>query len=382
LELNYTWQTIDGYQSDYVYDENKIIFSDDGISLVDPLDTSLPYVINSEGIDFTFLSSITFSTSDISSGNYIKSQISKDNENWYFYDNDSNTWINSSTTTDLSGSNIPSDYTTTSLNNFVYQIGSGRLYWKLFFVSDGTIDISPTVSYLSIIGEKYYTDIQTTRALLEPYGLRYIDPITGQYVENEDFLSDSRLRAMIPLADAHINNNTYTDFYYHRNEIEYYDGNGKDSLRTYNFPIQKITQVIMYNPLLQAMRSFLDFELIIHPEWGEIFLPPIYPAYLSDAPARAMFGNIFITGRRNIEVDYDWGYETTPADIKLAATKYAAIQILNAFWAYLSRGVQSRSFDGYSESYGQKPFAGIIETWDKEIERIIGNRRKLFPRSI
>ena len=103
---------------------------------------------------------------------------------------------------------------------------------------------------------------------------------------------------------------------------------------------------------------------------------------MSDAPARSMFGNIFIVGRRNIEVDYDWGYEETPEDIKFAASKYAAIQVLNSFWAYLSRGVQSRSFDGYSESFGQKPFAGIIESWEKEIQDVISSKRKVFPRSI
>lgn len=382
MKINYTWSTIYGNQNDYIYDETKIEFGENGVFLIDPLDTSLPYIINNEGIDCTFLTKFVFTTTDISSGNYIKAQLSNDNYNWYFYDSITNTWSDSSLTTDLSGSNIPSEYTPNALEEFSYQIGAGKIYWKVFFVSDGTMSTPSMLEQINLQGDKYYTDIQTVRGILEPYGLRFQNPLTGEYVQAEDFLSNSRLKSMIPLADSYINNRTYTDFYYHRNVVEYHDGNGKDSLRTYDFPIRKITQVIMYNPLLQAMRTFTDFELIIHAEWGELFLPPIYPAFMSDAPARSMFGNIFIVGRRNIEVDYDWGYEETPEDIKFAASKYAAIQVLNSFWAYLSRGVQSRSFDGYSESFGQKPFAGIIESWEKEIQDVISSKRKVFPRSI
>jgi hypothetical protein len=381
LKLNNDFQTINGNQSSFIFDSNKISFLADSITLASSADVSMPYIINSAGIDFTFLTKLTVSSTNVSSGSFIKLQISNDNENWYFYDTLSTTWINSVFTTTLSGSNLPSEITSSSLDKFVYQIDSGKFYFKMFFISDG-VSTPSNVSNINVQGDKYYTSIKQVRSLLQPYGLRMVDPVTGQYCEAEDFLSDTKLKAYVPLADAYINNSTFTDFYYHKDSIEFYDGNGKDSLRTYNFPITKITHVIMYNPLLQAMRTFLDFELIIHPEWGEVFLPPIYPAYMADAPARAMFGNIFITGRRNIEVKYDWGYDATPEDINLAATKYVGIQVLSGFWAYLTRGVQSRSFDGYSESYGQKPFAGIIEMWEKEIKGVINTKIKLFQRSI
>lgn len=381
MKINFTWNTIEGSETSFIYDASKISFTTNYIELANPADTSLPYIINSDGIEFTFLNQLAVSYTNSSSGSYVKLQISNDNENWYFYDTGSTTWVSAAGTTALSGSNLPSELTKTSLEKFAYQIDSGKLYWKMYFVANGT---QPSVRVSSIVldDDKYYCSIKQVRDLMQPFGLRAVDPLTLCYIDAQDFLSDSKLKAWIPLADAYLNNSTHTDFYLHRNATEYYDGNGKDSLRTYNYPMTKLTHVIMYNPLLQAMRTFLDFELIIHPEWGEIFLPPIYPAYLSDAPARSMFGNIFIHGRRNIEVQYDWGYSTTPEDINLAATKYIGIQVMSAFWAWLTRGTQSRSFDGYSESYGQKPFAGIVEMWQKEIKDVINTKIKVFPRSI
>lgn len=382
MKINYTWNFIDGNQSDFIYDENKIQFNEDSISLINPLDTTMPYIINVEGIEFTFLTKTSTIYSSASSGSCVKFQLSNDNENWYYYENITKSWADSSLTSTISGSNYPEELTTSALDNFALQIDSGKLYYKMFFITDGITNISVAVQSINLQANKYYTTVKEIRALMSPYGLRAIDPISGCYIEAEDFLSDTKLKAMIPLADAYINNATYTDFYLHRNVVEYYDGNGKDSLRTYNYPITKITHVIMYNPLMQAMRTFLDFELIIHPEWGEIFLPPIYPAFMSDAPARAMFGNIFMNGRRNIEVAYDWGTQDTPEDINLAAQKYVGMQIMNAFWAFLTRGTQSRSFDGYSESYGQKPFSGIVDQWQKEIKDVIQTKIKYFPRSI
>lgn len=383
MKLNFTWNFIDGQQNDFIFDDSKIVFTETSATLVSSGDISSPYIINAEGIDYTFLSKLTLTTSQQSSGSQIRLQFSNDADTWYYYDKNAAMWLDSSITdTDLiSGSNTPTDITKQVFEKFVYDVDAGKLFFKAYFINNG-IDGSPSLSSLNFTGDKYYTSIKEVRNLLEPFGLRQCDPITGEINPINDFLSDNILKNYVMLGDAQINNQTFTDFYYHRNDIEYHDGNGRDSIRSYNFPIHKINHVIMYNPLLQAMRTFLDFELIIHPEWGEIFLPPIYPAYMSDAPARAMFGNIFIHGRRNIEIQYDWGQLETPDDIANAAKKIVGIHILNAYWANLSKGLQSKSFDGYSESFGQKAFAGIVDAWQKEVDNTINTRIKVYPRSI
>jgi len=381
VQIDFTWNTVYGEQTEYIFDADKITFAEDYITLTDPADVSMPSIINVEGVGFTFLKSFVVSSVNPSSGSIIKFQISNDNYNWYYYDTLNEEWTDSSLTTTVSGSNLPSELTATVMEAFPLEIDAGLFYWKMYFISDG-VSPAPQVSALTLRGDQYYTTVKKVRDLMNSFGLRSRDPLTGEYCEETDYLSDSKLKGWIPIADSYINNRTFTNFYYHRDAIEYYDGNGKDSIRTYNFPMTKLTHVIMYNPLLQAMRTFLDFELIIHPEWGEVFLPPIYPAFLSDSPARSMFGNIFITGRRNIEIQYDWGFSTTPEDICTAAGKYVGVQIMSAFWANLMRGMVSRSFDGYSESFGAKPFAGIIEMWQKEIDQIIVNHIKIFPRSI
>jgi len=206
-----------------------------------------------------------------------------------------------------------------------------------------------------------------------------LNPILGS---SDSILTDTYIDNAIALAKNYIDNATFRDFSEHTDDIEWHDGNGRDSINTYNYPILSLSYVIMYNQLMQAMRTFLDTELIIHPEWGEIFLPPIYPVFLSDKPFSAMFGNVFISGRRNIEIKYSWGYETPPDDIQYACTLMTGTYLLQQKGGYISAGVTSRSIDGYSESYGKMPFEGLLEQWQKQVDAIIMKHRRLTPRAI
>ena len=127
---------------------------------------------------------------------------------------------------------------------------------------------------------------------------------------------------------------------------------------------------------------FLDTELIIDAPYGLIKLPPIYPAFMSDAPHRALFGNIFVEGSRNIEINYDWGYDVAPGDIKMATIKYIMIQLMQGKDAQNHRGLKSISFDGLSESYGG--YTEIIKSFQDEIEVILNKHKRYsgFMRSI
>jgi hypothetical protein len=218
----------------------------------------------------------------------------------------------------------------------------------------------------------YYTSIEKLKGLLQPI-----------FGTNDTMLASSALlETHINGAEAFIDSETFRDFRRHDDVVEFHDGNGKNSLISRYHPIIKVDHLIMYNQLLQSMRIFLDTELIIQPEWGEIWLPPIYPAFLADKPFSAIFGNIFIAGTRNIELQYSWGFEKVPEDIQYASLLWSARNFLLVKGALITGGTQSASIDGYSESYGAKPYQGLLDTWEKEALGIIAKWRRLTPKSI
>jgi len=210
-----------------------------------------------------------------------------------------------------------------------------------------------------------------------------LSPIIGatdSLLTNTDFMN-----LALQNAQSIIDQFTHRDFLLHTNVIEFHDGNGRDNLNTYYFPIISLHYVVMYNQLMQSMRTFLDMELIIHPEWGELFLPPIYPVFLADKPFSAMFGNCFIQGRRNIEISYDYGYTTPPADIVQASNLLAGAYILKMKYANLSMGAGSRSIDGYSESFGAwktSPFGSVADTWETNAKEIYQRYKRIIYRAV
>ena len=175
------------------------------------------------------------------------------------------------------------------------------------------------------------------------------------------------------------------DFTLHSDVIEFHDGNARDSMNTYYYPIVSLHYVVMYNQLMQSMRTFLDTEIIIHPEWGELFLPPIYPVFLADKPFSAMFGNIFISGRRNIEIKYNYGYATTPDDIAQASNLLAASYMMKLKFGNLTMGANSRSIDGYSESFGAwktNPWGSLADTWELQAKELYARYKRLSMRAV
>lgn len=218
----------------------------------------------------------------------------------------------------------------------------------------------------------YYTSVEKLKALLSTI-LKPGDPM---------LTNDMVLGMQINGAESFIDNETFRDFRRHDDVVEFHDGSGRDSLRTYYYPIIKINHVIMYNQMLMSMRIFLDTELIVQPEWGEIWLPPIYPAFMADKPFSAIFGNTFIAGRRNIEVSYSWGMDKVPEDIAYACLLWAARNCLMLYGGRVTGGAQSQSIDGYSESYGVRPFAGILDAWEKEAMSIIAKWKRITPKAV
>jgi hypothetical protein len=224
----------------------------------------------------------------------------------------------------------------------------------------------------------YYTTVEKLRGLLSPIfkcganGTGYDEMLSNQIL----------METHINGAESFIDSETFRDFRRHDDVVEFHDGNGKNSLISRYHPILKVNHLIMYNQMLQSMRIFLDTELIIQPEWGEIWLPPIYPAFMADKPFAAILGNIFIAGNRNIELSYSWGFDKVPEDIQYAALLWSARNFLLLKGALITGGAQSTSIDGYSESFSTKPFQGIIDSWEKEALSIISKWKRLTPKSV
>jgi len=220
----------------------------------------------------------------------------------------------------------------------------------------------------------YYSSIDNIQTMLTP-----ILGATNPLLTNTDYINLG-----LDAAKSYIDNYCDRDFEEHTDVIEFHDGNGRDSLNTYYYPILDLTYVVMYNQLMQSMRTFLDTELIIHPQWGEIFLPPIYPVFMADKPFSALFGNIFIAGRRNIEIKYTYGYETTPSEIATASNLYAAAYLLKVGFAQTTAGATSRSIDAYSESFSGDfgGFTGIIKQWEEQSRQVVMRWKRLSYRAV
>lgn len=198
-----------------------------------------------------------------------------------------------------------------------------------------------------------YVSTEEVRSFLAPYSLP------------DQFLNPTNIQTYIDIAQSKIDSRSSRDFAFHENQVEFYHGGGRDNLTLYFYPVTAIAHVIMFNQLLQALRVFLDTELIIYPERGQVFLPPIYPAFLADKPYAAIFGNVFIPGHYNIEVQYSYGYPTAPEGIKTSAIYFTAAEIMQSYMFAISSGRSSVSFGGTGENYtGLMP--QMIKDWKAE----------------
>ena len=195
----------------------------------------------------------------------------------------------------------------------------------------------------------------------------------------DEFLDPKKIQTFLDIAKSTIDTTCKRDFDFHQDVVEFYHGSGRDYLQLYFYPVVSISHVIMFNQLLQAMRVFLDTELIVFAERGQIYLPPVYPAFLADKPYGAIFGNVFIQGRYNVEVKYSYGYQTPPDGIKTASIKLAASELLRAYIFAISSGRSSFGFGGTSENY-VGVVGPLIEQFRKEAEASIQPFRHWFYR--
>lgn len=415
----YDYDLLNQDPSLFIYDATRLQFTSQGVSLLDPTDQTIPTLRPITSKYFTILNTFTATVNTSTSATTITPEISGEcikvdpgfgeqfirfqhtndgGANWYFYNTLENRWMLSTDSCFVSGnlleSNTADELTPQIMQTFHisdpdnFQAGDGTsMYnWRVIFYGDPLGNITTSLSDVQVGVTQYYTNATQVRSKLKAYNIVRTNPITGVLETLNSVLSNANIDAFLSQADAYINNRTQQDFYYHTGELEFRDGNGKNGIVLYHYPLLAISHVIMYNPLQSSLRTFLDNELIVDPVKGEFWIPQIYPGFLADKNFLAQFGNILVPGNRNIEILYDWGYIQPPMDITTAATYHVMINLLRAFiFLFLAGVMTSRSINGYSESFSGPQFANKLpqeEMWMKEMEDILMRRSKVYLRSI
>jgi hypothetical protein len=359
--------------AEYSYNPSLIAFDEYAAFNVSPSE-EVGYIQNIIPIFLTYIEHIEIDTNNESA---VRFQISNDGHKWYFFNDITRRWERVTGSTNISNESCSMSGFIDNIHDFAWEVGDGGIQIKSYLMEPGT-----DITRMYIKYKKHYANIQDVKRSMNQFALMRMNTIT-QLPEN--FINYELVKERMADADFYIDSETQRDFLYHEFQREWHDGNSTNKLILRFFPILNLHYLVMYNQMLQAMRTFLDSEIIFGQggEWGEIFLPPIYPAYLTDHPVKSLFGNVFITGNRNIEVFYDWGYKQTPGDVQLASKKMMIIYLLNDYLAYLSRGGNSRSIDGYSESYAAKgPFSAIIDQYQKEVDKILSRRKRYYSRFV
>ena len=87
----------------------------------------------------------------------------------------------------------------------------------------------------------------------------------------------------------------------------------------------------------------------------------------------------FLKGNANVEVWYEYGYDETnfPRDLRLAAAKLAACQLLLLKGIFQSSGANSVSIDGVSRNFGGTPYTALIEDMRKQAYATLDRFRRM-----
>lgn len=101
-------------------------------------------------------------------------------------------------------------------------------------------------------------------------------------------------------------------------------------------------------------------DLFVDCSNGMIIIPPRI-LYL-EMNAIPFWNYTFLSGNNNIEVKYEYGYDETnfPKDLRLAAARLVACQVLLLRGITMSAGTATIAMDGVSRSFGGVPYQALI----------------------
>ena len=119
-------------------------------------------------------------------------------------------------------------------------------------------------------------------------------------------------------------------------------------------------------------------DLLVDCANGIIIIPPRI-LYL-EMQAIPFWNYTFLRGNKNVEVTYEYGYDDTnfPRDLRLAAAKLAACQILLLKGISVGgAGANSISMDGVSRNFGGTPYQALITDMRTQAFAILDRYRRL-----
>lgn len=111
---------------------------------------------------------------------------------------------------------------------------------------------------------------------------------------------------------------------------------------------------------------------------GILIIPP--RVLFVEAQGIPFWNYSWITGQRNIEVVYTYGYEdidALPLELRTAAAKLVAAKILQAKAMWVSAGTKSISMDGVSKSFGEGAYSTEIKALKEEAYAVLNRYKRI-----
>ncbi|MFA6971832.1 MAG: hypothetical protein WC208_10575 [Gallionella sp.] len=118
-------------------------------------------------------------------------------------------------------------------------------------------------------------------------------------------------------------------------------------------------------------------DLFVDCSSGILTIPPRI-LYL-EMQAIPFWNYTFLPGNANIEVTYDYGYETTafPNDLRMAAAMLVACQMLRLKGMGVSAGANSITMDGVARNFGGMPYQAFIDDMRKQAYMTLDRFRRI-----
>ncbi len=151
------------------------------------------------------------------------------------------------------------------------------------------------------------------------------------------------------------------DFMLHPGETVRLDGSGTRVLLLSPHGLHPVTQI---ESVVVEGRALEESDWLFYAEEGALVLA-----------ASSTFGVRFPEGNQNVEVTLDWGYETPPADVRLAQAKLTAAELL-ARNSGEQGGVEAVRIGDYSVRYEEGRHGYTIRRLVAEAEELLGRHRR------
>jgi len=145
---------------------------------------------------------------------------------------------------------------------------------------------------------------------------------------------------------------------------ERYDGNGRDELMLRQWPIRQINSLSVLGMPIPASPDYIQPGYVIGPRQTSLVIIG------AGNYGFGFYAMNFECGRLNVAVDYDAGYDQTPADVQEAVIKQVAVK-------YTRR----KNTDQESVSLPQGGGVVRFRSWElpPEVECVIQAYRRLWP---